>query len=359
MSPTLIKIQSELGAQNTYRKCADILTLIMGKRTVNNKSRIHRTTNLVGAQIETYISNRVRRQETTSPPSEESADDAALADKAREVIFRPSLNKESAPPEPAKALILNVDGVHVHDDENRGHNFEAMVAKVYKPENLITVGKSQRPVIIAKHCAGSAKKDKQSTMKKRVLEACKLEGLTKNTKVTALSDGAKNCWNIIAFIQSLCCFVDCILDWFHIAKYVTTIKGQLERQHGETLDAAKNELWIGKATEAMAVLDKLKIELINKKHIKKVDNFYQYIENNKAHIVDYSARQESGLVFTSHVAESTVEHYASARFKKKQKMQWKRVNAHGVLQIRATMISGDWENIWKESGNDFFMQRAV
>ena len=357
ISPALIKIQSELGAQNTYRKCADILTLIMGKRTVNNKSRIHRTTNLIGSKIETYISNKMETQETL-PQYSGKINDPVVTNKPRNIALHPSQNKEAAH-QSARELVLNVDGVHIHDDENRGHNFEAMVAKVYKPENLISVGDSQRSVIVSKHCAGSAKKDKQSTMKERVLEACKHEGFTKDTKVTALSDGAKNCWNIIAFIQSLCCIVYCILDWFHIAKYITTLKGQLDKQHGETLDAAKNELWIGNTTEAMAIIDKLRLVLRKKKHIKKVENFYQYIEDNKNHIVDYSNRQENGLVFTSHVAESTVEHYASARLKKKQKMQWKRANAHGVLQIRAAMISGDWENIWKESGNDFFLKGAA
>ena len=326
----------------------------MGKRTVNNKSRIHRTTNLLGSKIETYISNKMESQET-HPQSSDKINDFVVTDKPRNITLHSTKNKEVAH-QVGSELVLNVDGVHVHDDENRGHNFEAMVAKVYKPENIILVGASQRPVIISKHCAGSAKKDKQSTMKERVLEACKLEGFTKNTKVTALSDGAKNCWNIIAFIQSLCCFVCCILDWFHIDKYVTTLKGQLDKQHGTTLDAAKNELWVGNTTEAMAIIDKLRLTLRKKKHIKKVENFYEYIESNKDHIVDYSDRQENGLVFTSHVAESTVEHYASSRLKKKQKMQWKRVNAHGVLQIRAAMISGDWENIWKESGNDFFLK---
>jgi len=165
LSPELMKIQAELGAQNTYGKSANMLSLVTGKRRVNNKSRIHRTTNIVGANIETHVSKK-------------AANDLVL-------------------PEPAKEIVLNVDGIHLHDDEHKGHNFEAMVAKVYKPENLIAVGNSQRPVIT----------EKQKTMKKRVLEACKLEGLTQQTIVIALSDGARNCWNIITNVLASCYFM--------------------------------------------------------------------------------------------------------------------------------------------------------
>ena len=137
------------------------------------------------------------------------------------------------------------------------------------------------------------------------------------------------------------------------------VKGQWPKEHGATLDAAKQELWFGRPSEALTILDDLKSQLTVKQQIKKVINLSNYIEDNKSHIVNYDNRKKEELVFTSHVAESTVEHYASARFKKRQKMQWKRDNVHGILQIRASMISGDWEMIWKESGNDFLKKCAA
>jgi len=327
LSPELMKIQAELGAQNTYGKSANMLALVTGKRSVNNKSRIHRTTNIVGKHIEEVVSKKAANDWVS--------------------------------PKPAKEIILNVDGLYIHDDEHRGHNFEAMVAKVFQPDNLIKIGSSQRPVIIQKHCAGSAKKDDQETMKQRVLEACKLEGLTKETTVTALSDGARNCWNIIKSILASCLMMICILDWFHIGKYVTTVKGQLPKEYGATLDLAKQALWYGRTSDALSILDDLKAKLTVKKQIKKVVNFSQYIKDNEPYIVNYDERQEAGLVFSSSIAESTVEHYASSRFKKRQKMQWKRDNVHGVLQIRATIISGGWDMLWKEAGNEIFRKKAA
>ena len=56
-------------------------------------------------------------------------------------------------------------------------------------------------------------------------------------------------------------------------------------------------------------------------------------------MVNYNKRHHEKLIYTTHVAESTVEHLINERHKKKQKMQWSREGAHNVLQIRATMAS--------------------
>ena len=328
MSPELVKVQAELGAEHSYRKSAKILSLLSGKRRINNKSRIHRTTTAVGQKIEEHVSDKSANDKAFSPP-------------------------------PVDDLVLHVDGAYIHDQENQGHNFEAMVSKVYNPKNITTVGAQQRPVITKKHCAGSAKKDHQTTMKKRTLEACKLEGLNAKTTVLALSDGAKNCWNIINSLIPHCAKIVGILDWFHVAKYIMTVKNVLPTKYVSTIKTIKEKLWYGLHQQAQQILLSLKKELTDENHIKKIENFSCYLNDNAAYIVDYNARHSSGLLYTSSVAESTVEHYVSARFRKLQKMQWKRVNAHGVLQIRASMISGDWEIIWNDISGNIFKQAAM
>jgi hypothetical protein len=205
ISPELLKVQAELGSQHTYRKCAGMLRLMVGKkRPINNASRIQRTTNAIGIQLEEYRAERV---------SEEK-------------------------PKPAKELAIAVDGGYIHDRDNPGHNFEAMAAKVYKPENVVVISKGKN-IIKEKHCAGSAKYDDQETMKKSLLDASKREGLTQETKIIALADGAKNCWNIIESLIPMCFMLICILDWFHIGKYAQTLKSQLLKKHEYFLDAAK------------------------------------------------------------------------------------------------------------------------
>jgi hypothetical protein len=46
------------------------------------------------------------------------------------------------------------------------------------------------------------------------------------------------------------------------------------------------------------------------------------------------------------VAETHIDTIINARHKKKQKMQWTREGAHNVLQIRACMISNEWNEKW-------------
>ena len=77
--------------------------------------------------------------------------------------------------------------------------------------------------------------------------------------------------------------------------------------------------------------------------IDKLDGLITYIENNKEHIANYEDRANNGLPYSSQVAESTVEHYASARLKKSQKAQWSRQSAHWILQIRGAVISNEWD----------------
>jgi hypothetical protein len=317
----LIKIQAEFGARHTYRKAAtDIRSLTGNDRSIINRSRIQRTTKRVGKILE------------------DNDNEERDKDKAQPLVI-----------EPAKKLCVAVDGGHVHDANNKGHNFEAMLAKVYRPENVKRVDKHHTE-IIQKHCAGSAKYDKQKTMKSNVIEAAKKEGLDKNvTEVTVLADGAKNCWNIAEALKSLCCVFICILDWFHIGKYVQNLKAQLPTEYKYILDAAKAELWLGKADSALDILSKLQSDLKSEEPIKKANNFVEYIKENREHIINYDERKKSGLIYTSHVAESTVEHLLNERGKKHQKMQWSRDGLHAVLQIRASQASNEWETDWKNN----------
>ena len=52
-------------------------------------------------------------------------------------------------------------------------------------------------------------------------------------------------------------------------------------------------------------------------------------------------------MFTSNLAESTVNTLINERQKGKQKMLWSREGAHNVLQIRAAQRSESWFKDWK------------
>ena len=71
------------------------------------------------------------------------------------------------------------------------------------------------------------------------------------------------------------------------------------------------------------------------------------IKNNTAKIVNYRERQNKGLIFTSNLAESTVESLINQRCKGQQHMRWSRDGLDPLLQLRAAIGSNDWDKIWK------------
>ena len=73
----------------------------------------------------------------------------------------------------------------------------------------------------------------------------------------------------------------------------------------------------------------------------------QYVENNRDRIVNYRERQKNGKVFTSNLAESTVESLINQRCKGQQHMLWSREGLNPILQLRAKIHSNDWDNKWK------------
>ena len=108
-----------------------------------------------------------------------------------------------------------------------------------------------------------------------------------------------------------------------------------------------SDLWRGDTDNAMVKLDTL-IELtMEEKHQDRIQKLKTYINNNKDKIVDYSQREKDELVFTSNLAESTVESLINQRCKGHQHMRWSRDGLNPVLQLRASIHSNDWDNKWK------------
>lgn len=54
-------------------------------------------------------------------------------------------------------------------------------------------------------------------------------------------------------------------------------------------------------------------------------------------------------LFTSNLAESTVESLINDRCKGQQHMRWSREGLNPVLQLRAAIHSNDWKHKWKDA----------
>lgn len=321
--PDLVKIQCEFGANHTFRDAQKLMNLIANeKRSVNSHDRIKRMAEAVGQHISDH-------------PDVQCEDEI----------------------KPANHLYIQVDGGHVATVEEDKRSFEVMTSVVFDAKNIkYTGGKDKkeggistiRGHLKSKHCAASALLDSQDTMKKQTLTAAIKQGMTEGTKMTALCDGASNCWSIVDSLEGKCQFLERILDWFHISmKFQNTRLGKEDMN--EQLSGAKWFVWNGLSDKAIERLRSINGALKDdKKGQEKVQSLLTYIENNAEFIVNYQKRQDAGLIFTSQMAESTVESLINQRCKGQQHMRWSRKGLHALVQIRAAVNSNDWNGICED-----------
>lgn len=313
LSGDLVKVQASLGADHTYRESEKILEIFSQKeRQVNNHDRVKHVVESVGKVIK-----QMNKDE-----------------------------KEIIKVKPAPELILNVDGGHIKTVEDK-RSLEAMVSVVYRPDALESNKKGTRNYLSSKSCAASIKDDGQEQMISSTIIAALKQGLNEKTHITALCDGADNCWKIAESLAPLCSKITYILDWFHISMKMENIA--LPEALKIKLMRIKWHLWRGNVDRALVRLDELKILTSNIKEKEKITKFSVYIQNNKSRIIDYRKRKNDGFVFTSNLAESTVESLINKRCKGQQHMRWSRDGLDPLLQLRATIHSDEWAEKWRSA----------
>ena len=312
-SGELQMIQSSLGATHTYREVEELFALFSGaERTINNHDRIKKVTESVGEAI---------------------ADISAH-------------EKEVAVAQEASELILNVDGGHIKTTDKNYRSMEALASVIYRPESIQANNKDTRNHLTSKNCAASILDDNQEQFISSTIIAALKQGLGSRTHVTALCDGAQNCWTVVEAIRPLAGSMTCILDWFDISMKMKNIA--LPETIKTKFLRIKWHLWRGNTDSALLRLSQLEAQATTDIAIDKIKKFYTYIYNNKERIINYRDRKKSGLVFTSNLAESTVESLINKRCKGQQHMRWSREGLNPLLQIRAALNSkGEWENKWK------------
>ena len=311
-SGDLQRIQATLGATHTYREGEKIFELFsMKSRRINNHDRIKHVTESLGEVIEKI---------------EETEKSVVIAD-------------------PAKELVLAVDGGHIKTIEEDKRSMEAMASVIYRPEAICSNGKGTRHYLSDKSSAASVNEDNKQIISATIIAALK-QGLTDKTHVTALCDGAINCWDIVEAVRPLCKSMTCILDWFHIGMKIENIS--LPSKLKKKFLRIKWHLWRGNVKNALTRLEQLIEISLDLKHCTRLKKFATYIKNNCDKIINYRERKKLGLVFTSQLAESTVESLINRRCKGRQHMRWSREGLNPVLKLRAAINSkDDWESKWK------------
>ena len=243
------------------------------KRPVNNTERLRRTVDKVATGIE------YEKLKNLNEPKDKDA---------------------------AKQLIAVVDGGHIKSNIKGSRSFEAMIASVYRPENLVEIDKNHNK-ILAKTSVASALSDGQVTIKKLILNACKTEGMSsKITKLTCLTDGANNCWSITKTLSPHCKEIEEILDWFHITKRFTIINNSIDPTLIKKLEKVKWCLWHDKHKESLVKIEALKAEVSVEKVQDLLGELHGYIDRNKNYLTNYQKKSSQGLPYTSTYAEVSV-----------------------------------------------------
>ena len=326
LHPDLVEKQVIQGAENSYRQASRQLNAeSKSNRSINNDDRIRNNVTEVAKIIE------------------------AEKLKKRKII------KET---EAAKQLIAVVDGGHLKSKNKESQSFEAMIATVYRPENILQVDKNHNE-IIQKTSVASALSDHQKKIKQLTLNACRNEGCHANiTQLTCLTDGANNCWSITNSLKPYCKELINVLDWFHITKRFTIISRTIGSDNKEKLEKVKWFVWHGNTKNALERLSELLDIIVDEKLTAALQELYEYLERNQRYITDYQKRKNENLPFTSTIAESSVNELINTRQKNNKKMQWTREGAHNVLQIRASRFSKSWEQDWKKAQEKIYLKAA-
>jgi len=184
-------------------------------------------------------------------------------------------------------------------------------------------------------------------MKTYTLNAARKQGMTEQTTVTALADGALNCWSVIISLVPHCQQIICILDWFHIAMRFQNVHSAVDETYTDTLSGVKWTLWHGNPKEALNKLELLITNVTQSQNRSKLQKLYDYLKHNEAYLVNYEEREQQHKPYTSQVAETHIDSIINERYKKSKKMQWTREGAHNVLQIRGKITSNEWDKDWQ------------
>ena len=323
--PDLIEKQVIRGIDNSYRQAS---------RQLNAETKVVRSIN---------NDDRIRRN---------------IANVAK-LIEQEKLKDCKAPKQDAAALklIVVVDGGHLKSKNKESRSFEAMIATVYRPENIHRIDKNHNE-IAQKTSVSSALSDHQETIKQLILNACRKEGTNARvTELTCLTDGASNCWSITNSLKHCCKKLINVLDWFHITKRFTIINNRVDTEFKERLEKVKWFLWHGKAGDGLKRLSEIKNTVTdNEKLLTELEELNDYLERNQKYMVNYQERKAANLPFTSTYAESSVNAVINARQKDNKQMQWSREGAHNILQIRTSRFSKTWEHDWQKAQEEMYQK---
>jgi hypothetical protein len=122
--------------------------------------------------------------------------------------------------------------------------------------------------------------DELKTIKTYLQNAALRQGLYEKTHVTALADGANNCWSTISALEPYCKTLELVLDWFHIGKKFQNVINALGEGFSESLEKAKWALWHGETEKAIRKIALIQDYITDEKKRSKLRGLQDYLQNN-------------------------------------------------------------------------------
>ncbi|MBF5094963.1 hypothetical protein F1643_11135 [Azospirillum sp. INR13] len=182
------------------------------------------------------------------------------------------------------------------------------------------------------------------------------QGLQMNHDMILLTDGGDN---LPALVDGYAPCTEHYLDWFHVTMPLTVLgqyaKGLAHHNAEEAeaiqtrLERIKWRLWHGDAREALTRIEDLAEVLAEMessypnlaRFAKATTEFATYIPNNRSIILHCGERRRNDEAISTAFVESTVNVVVdNKRFAKKQQMQWTKLGAHRLVQIRTRTLDG-------------------
>jgi Uncharacterised protein family (UPF0236) len=141
-----------------------------------------------------------------------------------------------------------------------------------------------------------------------------------------------------------------VLDWYHLAEHVHRAAGAV---FGEGSAAArawaaarKEELWPGKAGEALRAVERELTRVRSPAKRSALGELRTYLENNRGR-VDYPRYRALGLPCGSGPVEAQCKALVGARCKLAGMRNWTFTGAEAVLRLRAAVQDGSYAQLWE------------
>jgi hypothetical protein len=324
-APELLYLESKWASLMSYGLTADLLKEVLPIGTTANASTIRN-----------HLHKVARRCDANLGTERSSFVEGCPADW-----------KELSMPE--GPIVVGLDGGYVRNWDDRKNSFEVIVGKsVPEDRDSRYFGCVQ------------AVDDKP---KRRIFEVLRGQGLQMNQDLVFLTDGGDSLRTLVVGFSPC---TEHYLDWFHITMPLTVLsqyaKGLAHHNAEDAqemrtrLERIKWRLWHGDAREALRRvedltddLDALESDYPNlARFAKAASEFATYIRNNRAIIPNYGERRRYGEPISTAFVESTVNVVVDKRFAKKQQMQWSKLGAHRLVQIRTRTLDGTLRDAFTE-----------